>query len=132
MWAGATPCRFLTPYRGSTCTEHVPLACRPTVRCYRLVFPFEGSEMAFFGTYLEVVPRSRLVWTNDESGDAGQITTVTFEEKDGKTLVTLHELYPSKGALDAALASGSQSGMVETFEQLDELIVALGASAPQS
>ena len=63
--------------------------------------------MAFFGTYLEVTPYSRLVWTNEEAGDAGQVTTVTFEEKAGKTLVVMHELYPSKEALDAALASGS-------------------------
>ena len=84
--------------------------------------------MAFFGTYREVTPHSRLVWTNDEAGDAGQVTTVTFEEKAGKTLVVMHELYPSKEALDAALASGSQDCTLETFEQLDELLITLGAS----
>ena len=86
--------------------------------------------MAFFGTYLEVTPNSRLVWTNDEAGDAGQVTTVTFEEKAGKTLVVLCDLYPSKEALDAA--SGNTDGMGETFEQLDELVVTLGASAGRS
>jgi uncharacterized protein YndB with AHSA1/START domain len=111
------------------------LSCEMDVRVggrYRLVFSFEGSEMAFFGTYREVTPHSRLVWTNDEAGDAGQVTTVTFEEKAGKTLVVMHELYPSKEALDAALASGSQDGTLETFEQLDELLVTLGASVGRS
>jgi uncharacterized protein YndB with AHSA1/START domain len=57
---------------------------------------------------------------------------VTFEEKAGKTLVVLHELYPTKEALDAALASGSQAGTLETFEQLDEFVVKLAASAGRS
>jgi uncharacterized protein YndB with AHSA1/START domain len=84
---------------------------------YRLVFWHEGAEVAFFGTYREVVLESRLVWSNDEAGDAGQISTVTFEEKSGKTLVVMHELYPSKEALDA---SGAHDAMAETFEQLEE------------
>ena len=98
---------------------------------YRLVFAHEGSEFAFFGTYLEVTPHSRLVWTNDEGGDAGQVTTVTFEERDGKTLLVMHELYPSKEALDAA-GTGAADAMVETFEQLDELLVDLGGSVGRS
>jgi uncharacterized protein YndB with AHSA1/START domain len=91
---------------------------------YRLVFshPSAPQPMAFFGKYIEVTPPSRLVWTNEESAD-GAVTTVTFEEKDGKTLVVLHELYPSKDALDAAIASGSTSGFGEQFSQLDALLV---------
>ena len=88
--------------------------------------------MAFFGTYLEVTPPSRLVWTNDEGGAGGPVTTVTFEEKGGKTLLVVHDLYPSKEALDAAIASGSTSGFGETFEQLDELLVTLGAAMGRS
>ena len=96
---------------------------------YRLVFSHEGSEpMAFHGRYLEVTPHSRLVWTNEEEDDGRAVTTVTFEEKGGKTLLVLHELYPSKEALDGAIASGSTDGMGETLEQLDELVVTLGAS----
>jgi uncharacterized protein YndB with AHSA1/START domain len=104
------------------------LSCEMDVRVggkYRLVFSHGGSEMAFFGTYVEVTPHSRLVWTNDEGGDAGQVSTVTFEEKAGKTQVVLHDLYPSKEALDAGI--GSTDRMSETFEQLDELLVTLGA-----
>ena len=107
------------------------LSCETDVRVggkYRFVFRLGASEpMAFYGRYLEVTPHSRLVWTNEESGDGGPITTVTFEEKGGKTLLVLHELYPSKEALDGAIA-GMEGGMGETFEQLDELLVTLGAS----
>jgi uncharacterized protein YndB with AHSA1/START domain len=103
---------------------------------YRLVFTFShdaSTTMAFFGTYLEVTPHSRLVWTNEEEGeDAKVVTTVTFEERAGKTLLAVHDLYPSKAALDAAVASGSTSAMPETLEQLDELLVTLGASVGQS
>lgn len=99
------------------------LSCEMDVRVgggYRLVFRFQDSEMAFFGTYREVVPNQRLVWTNDEAGEAGQISTLTLEDKSGKTLVVMHELYPSKEALEAA--AGSYDGMTETFDQLEELI----------
>ena len=103
-------------------------SCEMDVRVggkYRL--EFEPDAMAFFGTYLEVTPHSRLVWTNEES-DEGSVTTVTFAEKGGKTLLVMHELYPSKEALDAA-GTGAADAMGETFEQLDELLGTLGASA---
>ena len=106
------------------------LSCEADVRVggrYRFEFGHGASKpMAFFGRYIEVTPHSRLVWTNDESDD-GAVTTVTFEEKGGKTLLVLHELYRSKEARDAALASGAYDGMGETFGQLDEVLVTLGA-----
>jgi uncharacterized protein YndB with AHSA1/START domain len=93
---------------------------------YRLVFGADPENtMAFFGKYLEVVPSSRLVWTNEESGDAGPVTSVTLEEKDGKTLVVLTERYPTKEALDAA-GTGAQEALQETFAQLDELLITMG------
>jgi uncharacterized protein YndB with AHSA1/START domain len=94
---------------------------------YRLVFGYEDSTFEFFGRYLEVTPPSRLVWTNDEGDEGGQVTTVTFEEAGGRTRVVVHDLYPSKDALDAAIASGSTSGMAESLDQLDEVLVTLGA-----
>jgi len=111
------------------------LSCEMDVRVggkYRFVFshPAAPEPMAFFGSYLEVTPYSRLVWTNEESDD-GAVTTVTFEEQDGKTLLAMHELYPSKEALDAA-GTGSADATVETFAQLDELLVTLGASVGRS
>jgi uncharacterized protein YndB with AHSA1/START domain len=108
------------------------LSCQMDVRVggkYRLVF--QPDAMAFFGTYLEVTPHSRLVWTNEEGGESGPVTTVTFEAKGGKTLLVLRELYPSKEALDAA-GTGVADMMSETFAQLDELLVNLGASAERS
>ncbi|WP_095087176.1 SRPBCC domain-containing protein [Mesorhizobium sophorae] len=106
-------------------------SCEMDVRTggtYRLVFGHDASNPdEFFGRYIEVIPHSRIVWTNDEGGDVGPVTTVTFEEKDGKTLLVLHELYPSKEALDAA-GTGAADAMGEQFEQLDELLVTLGAN----
>ena len=113
------------------------LSCEADVRTggtYRFVFghPAASKPMEFFGRYIEVTPHSRLVWTNDEGAEGGAVTTVTFEERAGKTLLVMRDLYPSKEALDGAIASGSTSGMGETFEQLDELLVTLGASVGRS
>ncbi len=96
---------------------------------YRLVsdHPSLAQPMAFFGRYLEVTPPHRIVWTNEEGGGDGAITTVSFEAADGATRVVVHELYPSKEALDEAIASGSTSGWGEQFAQLDELVGVLGA-----
>ncbi len=107
------------------------LSCDMDVRVgggYRLVF---GEGVAFFGTYVEVTPPARLVWTNDESGEDGSVTTVTFDELEGgKTLLVLHDRYPSKEALEAA--GGAEDAMGETFRQLDELLTSLGAGAERS
>jgi uncharacterized protein YndB with AHSA1/START domain len=109
----------------------VPLrSCEMDVRAggrYRFEFGQEGSEpWAFFGKYLEVAPNSRLVWTNEES-DQGAVTTVTFEERGGKTLLVLRERYPSKEAFETQ--GGSEDGLPEQFGQLDELLVELGAKS---
>jgi uncharacterized protein YndB with AHSA1/START domain len=112
------------------------LSCEADVRaggCYRFLFGHSASEqpLAFFGQYVEVTPPARLVWTNEEGDQGGQLTTVTFEERDGETLLVMHDLYPSKEALDGAIASGSTSGFSETFEQLDELLVIMRANATE-
>ena len=104
------------------------LSCEMDVRTggtYRLVIRPPGSEqpMAFFGRYIEVTPHARLVWTNDEGGEGGAVTTVTFEERGATTLVVMHELHRSKEALDDAI--GSTDGIGETFAQLDELLATL-------
>ena len=109
------------------------LSCDMDVRVggrYRVEFAYGDSQAAFFGTYNEVTPHSRLVWTNEET-DEGSVTTVTFAEQGGKTLLVMHELYPSKEALDAA-GTGAAEAMGESFEQLDELLVTLGASEGRS
>jgi uncharacterized protein YndB with AHSA1/START domain len=103
------------------------LSCELDVRvggAYRLVFrhPAAPEPMAFHGRYLGVTQPSRLVWTNEESGGNGQVTTVTFEERDGRTLLVICDLYPSKEALDEAISNGSTSGIDETLNQLDGLL----------
>ena len=106
------------------------LSCEMDVRVggkYRL--EFEPDGVAFFGTYLEVTPPSRLVWTNEEGGESGPVTTVTFDENAGKTLLAVRDLYPSKEALDAAVASGSTGGMPEQLDELEELLASLSASS---
>jgi len=113
------------------------LSCEADVRTggtYRFVFshPSSPQPMTFFGRYVEVTPGSRLVWTNEEGDADGPVTTVTFEERGGETLVVIHELYPSKKVLDDAMASESISWSAEQFEQLDELVAAPGASVGQS
>lgn len=107
------------------------LSCEIDLRdggTYRFEFGVPGSDqpMAFVGKYVEVTPPTRLVWTNEETED-GALTTVTFEEKDGKTLLVHRERYPSREALDAAIASGSTAGYEEQFEVLDTLL----ASVPE-
>ena len=104
------------------------LSCEMDVRSggtYRLVLSHAAfpKPMEFFGKYLEVATDSRLVWTNEEGGDGGAVTTVTFEERAGAPLVVLSELHPSKEALEGAIACAE--GMRETFEQLDKLLVTL-------
>ncbi len=100
------------------------VSCELDVRTggkYRLEFEVGGNTMAFYGKYLEVVPDQRIVWTNDESEEEGAVTTVTFEGQGEETLLTFHELYPSKEAVDEALA-GSAAGLPEQFAQLDRIL----------
>jgi len=94
---------------------------------YRLVFGDDPAHpMAFFGKYLDVVPNQRIVWTNEEGGPDGSVTTVTFEEKNGQTMLVMSELYPTKEALDAA-GTGAQDALHETFGQLDQVLASLAA-----
>jgi uncharacterized protein YndB with AHSA1/START domain len=108
------------------------LSCEMDVRVggqYRLVFRHGDSTMAFFGTYREVTPPSRLVWTNEEGEDGETVTTVTFDEKDGETLLVVHDLYPSKDALDTAIASGATGGMPDQLDQLEAFLASSGMSS---
>ena len=105
------------------------VACDMDVRTggkYRLEFSAGGSTMAFYGKYLEVVPNERIVWTNDENHDVeeGAVTTVTFADLGGKTLLTFHELYPSQEALEEAM-TGAAAGLPTQLDQLDELLPTL-------
>jgi uncharacterized protein YndB with AHSA1/START domain len=105
------------------------ISCEMDVRVgggYHLVIAHPAFEkpMDFFGKYLEVTPPSRIVWTNEEAGEAGAVTTVTFEDRGAQTRVVLTDLYPTKEALDEAIQSGSAGGYPEQFEQLDRFLAA--------
>ncbi len=104
------------------------LSCEMDVRTggkYRLEFGFGNETMAFYGKYLDVVPGQRIVWTNDE-GEEGAVTTVTFEPQGGKTLLTFHEIYPTKEALEEAI-QGSAAGLPQQLDQLEELLSSVSA-----
>jgi uncharacterized protein YndB with AHSA1/START domain len=104
------------------------VSCEMDVRTggkYRLEFGFGDDTMAFYGKYLEVIADERIVWTNDE-GEEGAVTTVTFEAHGGKTLLTFHEIYPSKEALEEAI-QGSAAGLPQQLDQLDELLSSVSA-----
>jgi uncharacterized protein YndB with AHSA1/START domain len=97
---------------------------------YRLTFQADpATTMAFFGRYLEVDPPSRLVWTNEEGDGDPVVTTLTLHEARGRTRLVVHDRYPSKDALDEAIASGSTAGWAEMLDQLDELLLELGADS---
>jgi uncharacterized protein YndB with AHSA1/START domain len=109
------------------------LSCEVDARVgggYRLTFDTGGAEpMAFFGRYLEVTPPTRLVWTNEEDDGGTVVTTATFEDDDGRTRIVVNDRYPSKEALDEAVASGATSWNPQMFDQLDELLAGLGVAA---
>ena len=104
------------------------LSCEMDVRVgggcrIELRHPAAEQPMAFFGKYIEVIPPTRLTWTNEESED-GAVSTVTLEEKHSKTLLTFHERYPTKQALDNSI-EGTEACMPEQFTQLGELLLTL-------
>jgi uncharacterized protein YndB with AHSA1/START domain len=130
VFAAWTTPELLTRWWAPTSFGITFISCEAEVRTggtYRFVFghPAAPQPMEFFGRYLEVIPPTRLVWTNDEAGEGGAVTTVTFTEKDGSTLVVMHDRYPTKDALDTAIESGSTCGFGETFGQLDGVLGAL-------
>ena len=106
--------------------------CEQDVRvggAYRFAFGRDpNNPEVFTGRYLEVDPPSRLVLTQlyERMSDVGDVVvTATFEETQGRTRLTLHQLFPSKEALEGALASGMERGMGITLDQLDELVASL-------
>ena len=113
------------------------VSCDADVRAggrYRYVLkPPHSDPFAFVGTYREVTPHTRLVYTtiyvpkgNDEQDESGAaVCTVTFEDRGEKTYLVSREVYPSKDVLDAVLATGMESGMRVTMDQLDELVASL-------
>jgi uncharacterized protein YndB with AHSA1/START domain len=106
------------------------VSCEADVRTggtYRFVFKHPDFEqpMAFFGRYIEVVPNAKIVWTNEESGEGGSVSTLTLEDRGEETLLVIRDVYPTKESCDEAMASGAIGGFGEMFDQLDELLASL-------
>jgi uncharacterized protein YndB with AHSA1/START domain len=89
-----------------------------------------GFEVAFHGTYHEIVPNERLVNTEayegtpDPDGDAALVTT-TFTEKDGRTLLEQLCEMKDKAGRDMLIESGMETGMQEAMDHLEKVAVSL-------
>jgi uncharacterized protein YndB with AHSA1/START domain len=83
----------------------------------------EGSEMEIRGAYVEIEPPERLVSTESWGGDWPETQdTLILSERDGKTTMSLTILYPSKEARDAALGTGMNEGVAESYDRLAEYL----------
>jgi uncharacterized protein YndB with AHSA1/START domain len=86
----------------------------------------DGTEMAMRGVYQEIVPPERLVCTESWGGEWPEtLNTLVLSEEGGKTTITNRVLYPSREARDAALKTGMQEGMSESFDRLAEYLAQL-------
>ena len=87
----------------------------------------EGNEYAFNGVYKEVKAPERLVYTFEFEPMAGHISTdtITFTElPDGKTKLTVRTTFDTLEDLEGMLQAGMEDGAVETWDRLEELLVA--------
>jgi uncharacterized protein YndB with AHSA1/START domain len=83
----------------------------------------DGTEMEMRGVYQEIVPPERVVTTESWGGDWPEtVNTLILSEQAGKTTITQRVLYPSKQARDAALQTGMQEGMTQSFDRLAEYL----------
>ena len=92
----------------------------------------EGFEVAFHGTYREIVPNERLVTTElyegvpDVTEDDATVNTTTFSEVDGRTtLTTLVECH-TREIRDMIIDSGMEGGMQEAMDKLEQVAISLG------
>ena len=97
---------------------------------WRMVHRGEGQEHTFRGEYRDIVRPERITWTFEWMGLPGHISvdTVTFEERDGKTLLTTRSVFDSKEDRDGMLQSGMETGLAETWERLDHYLGAMASA----
>jgi uncharacterized protein YndB with AHSA1/START domain len=112
--------------RGEVTSAEIDLRVGGAWRCVMVLD--DGSELAFRGEYRKVVPNERIVSTEVYEGAAGAqaLNTVTFEEREGRTTLTVLVEHASKEARDAHLASGMETGMQEGMDVLEEVVRSLG------
>jgi uncharacterized protein YndB with AHSA1/START domain len=87
----------------------------------------DGFEVGFHGEFREIVPNERVVATEVYEGmpDAEAVNTVTFDEEDGRTTLTILVQHMSKEHRDAHIDSGMEAGMQDAFDLLEEVAVSL-------
>lgn len=92
----------------------------------------DGFEVAFHGTYLEVVPDERLVMTElfegvpDATEDDATVNTTTFAEAEGRTTLTTLVECQTREVRDAIIETGMEGGMQEAMDKLERVAVSLG------
>ena len=83
--------------------------------------------MGFHGEYREIVPNERIVSTEVFEGmpDAHSVNTLTLEEVDGRTLMSILVQHDSKEARDGQVSSGMEGGMQESMDLLEQVAASL-------
>lgn len=86
----------------------------------------EGNEYAFHGEYLQVVPNEKLVSTFifEPWPDSVMTDDATFTDEGGRTRITVHSTASDPAGLKAMIETGMESGMIETWDRLNEYVVA--------
>lgn len=84
----------------------------------------EGDFPAFYGTYREIAPPERLVYTEffEPFPDVGSLISTVFTEEDGKTRMTVTCLYPSLDVRDMVLSTGMSKGAGLSYDRLEDLV----------
>jgi uncharacterized protein YndB with AHSA1/START domain len=121
--------RWWSGHRGEVTSVEIDLRVGGAWR--QVMVANEGFEVAFHGTYREIVPDERIVTTELYEGvpgateDDATINTVTFTEADGRTTLTTLVDCPTKQIRDAIIESGMEGGMQESMDALEQVAVSL-------
>jgi uncharacterized protein YndB with AHSA1/START domain len=93
----------------------------------------DGSEHPFNGTYREIVPDARLVYDeryeNDAAGNPEWLTTITFDDLNGRTRLSHTILHKSKEVRDAHLKAGMEAGTIQTLHRLADRVAQMAEGA---
>ncbi|MGH2515441.1 MAG: SRPBCC family protein [Ktedonobacterales bacterium] len=91
----------------------------------------DGAEYGFHGVFHGTPsPDTGIIQTFEFEGAPGHVSleTLTLEERDGKTLVRVNDVFQSVEDRDAMIQSGMESGVNESMERLDELLARLASA----
>ena len=96
---------------------------------WRFTNAFPGGECTFYGTYREVNPPDRVVFTEifEPYPDSPSLVTATFTEEGGKTRLSVIAEYPSAEVREMVLKSGMERGAATSYDRLEEVAMELAA-----